>query len=157
MAEPTNVPSFLPTRLYLLLYSTYWYTIPHLGLIHFTAFSSCVCGRRLHFCREIENFLSLHWHSPLWKMQTAVSSVNQHLYSSHLRHDFSLIHPCRTSQTNLTTWAVYLPQTHQILRVVVVAQLVEQSLPIPRGPWFKSSHRQKLILYWTFVYCQLCI
>ena len=27
-----------------------------------------------------------------------------------------------------------------------------------RGPRFESSHRQKkLYIYWTFVYCQLCI
>ena len=50
-----------------------------LRLIHITAFSACICGRRLHFCREIENFLSLHWHSPPLKTQTAASSVNQPL------------------------------------------------------------------------------
>ena len=48
-----------------------------LRLIHITAFSACVCGRWLRFCRE--NFLSLHWRSPLWKTQTTASSVNQPL------------------------------------------------------------------------------
>ena len=52
-----------------------------LRVIHITAFSACVCGRRLRFRREIENFLSLRWRSPLWKMQTAASSVNQPLGS----------------------------------------------------------------------------
>ena len=50
-----------------------------LRVIHITAFSACVCGRRLRFRREIENFLSLHWRSPLRKTQTAASSVNQPL------------------------------------------------------------------------------
>ena len=44
--------------------------------IHITAFDVCVYSRWLHFCREIENFLSQHWCSPLWKMQTATFSVN---------------------------------------------------------------------------------
>ena len=39
--------------------------------------SASVCGRWLRFCREIENFLSLRWRSPLRKMQTAVSSVKE--------------------------------------------------------------------------------
>ena len=26
-----------------------------------------------------------------------------------------------------------------------------------RGPRFESSHRQNLFIYWTFVFCQLCI
>ena len=50
-----------------------------LRVIHITAFSACVCGRRLRFCREIENFVSLRWRSPLRKMQTAASNVNQPL------------------------------------------------------------------------------
>ena len=39
---------------------------------------------------------------------------------------------------------------------VVVAQLVERSLPIPE---VRSSQviGKKLFMYWTFVYCQLCI
>ena len=55
-----------------------------LRVIHITAFSVCVCGRWLRFRREIENFLSLHWCSPLRKTQTAASSVNQPLKSSML-------------------------------------------------------------------------
>ena len=50
-----------------------------LRLIHITAFSTCICGRRLSFCREIKNILSLCCCSPLWKMQTAELSVNQPL------------------------------------------------------------------------------
>ena len=50
-----------------------------LRLIHISAFSAWVCSRQLHFCREIENFLSLCWRSPQWKPQTAESSVNQPL------------------------------------------------------------------------------
>ena len=46
----------------------------------------CVCGRQLRFCTEIENFLSLRWCSPLWKMQTAASSVNQPLHKTKLWH-----------------------------------------------------------------------
>ena len=51
----------------------------HSRRYHITAFSACVWGTQLRFCREIENFLSLHWRSPLRKMQTAASSVNQPL------------------------------------------------------------------------------
>ena len=50
-----------------------------LRVIHITAFSTCVCSRWLRFRREIENFLSLCWCSPLRKTQTAASSVNQPL------------------------------------------------------------------------------
>ena len=50
-----------------------------LRLIHITVFSACLCSRWLRFFREIENFLYLHWCSPLWKTQTAASSVNQPL------------------------------------------------------------------------------
>ena len=49
--------------------------------VHITVFSACICSRWLHFSREIENILSLHWHSPLRKTQTTVSSVNQLLTS----------------------------------------------------------------------------
>ena len=52
-----------------------------LRVIHITVFSACVCGRQLRFSREIENFLSLRWRSPLLKTQTAASSVNQPLVS----------------------------------------------------------------------------
>ena len=33
---------------------------------------------------------------------------------------------------------------------MLVAQLVERLLPVPRGPWFESSHRQNV--YWTFTF-----
>ena len=48
-----------------------------LRLIHITAFSACVCGRRLHCSAEIEKFLSLRWRSPLRNPQTAAASVNE--------------------------------------------------------------------------------
>ena len=59
--------------------STSGHTDYTLRPIHISAFSTCICSRWLLFCREIENFLYLHWHSPLRKTQTAVSSVNQPL------------------------------------------------------------------------------
>ena len=40
---------------------------------------------------------------------------------------------------------------------VVVAQLVERSLPIPEICGSKSVIDKNLYLFWTFVYCQLCI
>ena len=52
---------------------------PPLRLIHITAFSACVCGRRLRCSAEIEKFLSLRWRSPLWNPQTAAASVNEPL------------------------------------------------------------------------------
>ena len=39
--------------------SQHGFVCSHKRLIHITAFSSCICGRSLHVCREIENFLSL--------------------------------------------------------------------------------------------------
>ena len=50
-----------------------------LRLIHITAFSTCICSRRLHCSAEIEKLLSLHWHSPLRNPQTAAASVNEPL------------------------------------------------------------------------------
>ena len=50
-----------------------------LRLIHITAFSTFVCGRQLHFHREIGMFLSLSWNSLLQKMQTDPANVNQPL------------------------------------------------------------------------------
>ena len=46
-------------------------------LIHITAFSACVCGRRLRCSAEIGIFLSLRWRSPLRNPQTAAASVNE--------------------------------------------------------------------------------
>ena len=51
----------------------------NLRLIHITAFSACVCGRRLRCSAEIEKFLSMHWRSPLRNPQTAAVSVNEPL------------------------------------------------------------------------------
>ena len=54
-----------------------------LRLIHITAFSACVCGRRLRCSAEIEKFLSLCWCSPLRNPQTAAASVNEPLRPVH--------------------------------------------------------------------------
>ena len=43
------------------------------------------------------------------------------------------------------------------IRAVVVAQLVERLLPIPKVRGSNPVIGKKLFLYWTFVYCQLCI
>ena len=40
---------------------------------------------------------------------------------------------------------------------MVVAQLVEQSLPIPEVRGSNPVISKSLLIYWTFVYCQLCI
>ena len=40
---------------------------------------------------------------------------------------------------------------------VVVAQLVEQSLPIPEVRGSNPVIGKILFIYWTFVYCQLCV
>ena len=40
---------------------------------------------------------------------------------------------------------------------VVVAQLVERALPIPEVRGLNPVIGNNLCLYWTFVYCQLCI
>ena len=60
-------------------------------LIQINAFSTCVWGRLLRFCREIRIFISLHWWSLLQRTQTAAASVNQplSLYFC-LRQDVSL-------------------------------------------------------------------
>ena len=44
-----------------------------------------------------------------------------------------------------------------ILWAVVVAQLVERSLPIPEVCGSNPVIGKNLFIYWTFVYCQLCI
>ena len=51
----------------------------HLRLIHITAFSACICGRRLRCSPVIEKFLSLRWCSSLRNPQTAAASVNEPL------------------------------------------------------------------------------
>ena len=52
------------------------------------------------------------------------------------------------SNVNITrSWAV----------VVVVAQLVEQSLPIPKVRGSFPVIGKNLFIFWTFVYCQLCV
>ena len=42
-------------------------------------------------------------------------------------------------------------------RAVVVAQLVERSLPKPEVRGSNPVIGENLYIYWTFVYCQLCI
>ena len=42
-------------------------------------FDAASCGRRLHWRREIEKVLSLHWCNLLRNLQTAVASVNEPL------------------------------------------------------------------------------
>ena len=44
-----------------------------------------------------------------------------------------------------------------MLRAVVVAQLVEQLLPIPEVHGSNPVIGKTLYIYRTFVYCQLCI
>ena len=44
-----------------------------------------------------------------------------------------------------------------IKRAVVVAQLVERSLPIPEVRGSNPVIGKNLFIYWTFVFCQLCI
>ena len=63
----------------LVMWSRWSWVIRFLRLIHITAFSACVCGRRLRCSAEIEKFLSLHWRSPLRNLQTAAASVNEPL------------------------------------------------------------------------------
>ena len=43
------------------------------------AFDAAACGRWLHWRREIEKFLSLHWCSLLQNTQTSAASVNENL------------------------------------------------------------------------------
>ena len=43
------------------------------------------------------------------------------------------------------------------VKVVVVAQLVERSLLIPEVHGLNPVIGKNLYIYWTFVYCQLCI
>ena len=54
----------------------------------------------------------------------------------------------------------YLPRMKNFLhpkRAVVVAQLVERLLPIPEICGLNPVIGKKLLIYWTFVYCQMCI
>ena len=61
---------------------------PMLRLIHTCCIWCHLCGRWLHWCREIEKLLSLSWHSLLWNPQTAAASVSEpleRLYDCKLR------------------------------------------------------------------------
>ena len=63
---------------------------------------------------------------------------------------------------NLTKYALptmflrFAPLKKFLLGAVVVAQLVERSLPIPEVHSSNPVIRKNLFTYWTFVYCQLC-
>ena len=55
-------------------------------------------------------------------------------------------------------WLSFLNQFKSITpREVVVAQLVERSLPIPEVHGSNPVIGKNLFIHWTFVYCQLCI
>ena len=53
-----------------------WFTV--------AAFDAAACGRMLCWCREIEKFLLLRWHSLLQNPQTTVASVNEPLRMIHM-------------------------------------------------------------------------
>ena len=76
-----------------------------LKLIHITAFEVCICGRQLHFSREIEIFLFMCWHTPLRKTQTAASSVNQPLEFAHFNLNLAPVFlPSLWSRTGNGFW-----------------------------------------------------
>ena len=105
--------------------------------VHFTVFSACICSRWLRFLREIENFLCLHWHSPLRKTQTSVSSVNQPLHDVlvvlSLPNDFSPIVTANTSAWTLTwriqVWFLRPPGFHSGKAVIELMYLTRGLTP----------------------------
>ena len=106
------------------------------------------CDRRLCFCREIENFLSLHWHSPLRKTQTAASSVNETLK---LR-SFSFF-----NSTNLTMTAQPLSDVlafeaaTSVVRNCRLGRGTEDDLPgHGREPW-SSGYGRRLMFQRSWV------
>ena len=52
---------------------------------------------------------------------------------------------------------IYCELNYQYWWAVVVAQLVEWSLPIPEAHGSNPVISRNLFIYWTFVFCQLCV
>ena len=78
------------------------------------------------------------------------------VFSSKLQYNF-----CNISMWKMSIHPAFITPTLNVVDLtfwaVVVAQLVEQSLPIPKVRGSNPVIGKKLYLYWTFFYRQLCI